>query len=521
MKTKIFLTIESRGYEICYITLRKGVIDSKKEFFPFFYDKRAEGYSKNISISIVDNIKKFEDRNKLKVKHIVIVESNVNSSYKTIEFPKLAKQREIRRVGKDEIEANTSDDFVCSLVNYKIKKEENGYVKYGIFSFDKNTSEIIKYIEKYGKIYCKEVYLNFQVIQYIISRYQGRDDMLVVKDEMTILEIRNTDSVIYSIIEGVVKNTMVIDAENYSDGIINYLNEQSRIIIFGSISDAWCEIIEGIDHKVLLNNSENIVIDTIIGNTGSIDNIGLIYNADSVDDAYLNYYVDSVEKSYLNEVDSIEKKEQNKNKANDDYIKDRLFSSYDSYNLKPINILKRVKRKENVYYKVFINISIIVLVLLFIEFSLAYRENVKLSESLLEKNDNTTKIYKKSNKKIKGYENIYGVDVRKIISFINYLNGRILSIKGEYNSKLVITFYIDDSDKFQSFFDSDIMKKVKITSINIDEIIEENTVEEIQNPDDGNIASRNEDNKKNDELFNEIKKIKVVKKIMKIEIELE
>ena len=489
MKTSIFLTIESKGYEICYITLRKDVIDRKKEFFPFYYDARDESYSKNISLSIVDNIKKFEERNKIKIKHIAIVESNINSSYKTIEFPKFAKQREIRRVGRNEIEANASEDLVSSLVNYKIKKTENGYVKYGMFSFDKNTSEIIKYIEKYGKIYCKEVYLNFQVIQYITSCCKCWNDLSRFKDEVTILEIRNTDSIIYSIIEGVVENTMVIDAENYSDGIINYLNEQNRIIIFGAVGDAWYDIIERIEQKVFLKKSENIVVDTIIGNTDPIDDIDLIDGMDSI--------------------------------CNTDSVKDSLLSRHENYNLKPINILKKVKRKENMYYKVFINISIIILILLFIEFSLAYRENTKLSESILTKNDNTMNTRKSSTKKIKGYENIYGVDVGNIISFIHYLNGRILSIKSEYNSKLVITFYIDNPDKFQSFFDSDIMKKAKITSINIDEAIEENTVEKIQNPDDGNITTQNEDDNKNDELSNEMKKIKVVKKIMKIEIEIE
>lgn len=504
MKTKIFLTIESKGYEICYITLRKDVIDRKKEFFPFYYDTRDESYSKNISLSIVDNIKKFEDKNKIKIKHIAIVESNINSSYKTIEFPKFAKQREIRRVGRNEIEANASEDLVSSLVSYKIKKTENGYVKYGMFSFDKNTSEIIKYIEKYGKIYCKEVYLNFQVIQYITSRCKYWDDLSMIKDEVTMLEIRNTDSIIYSLIEGVVENTMVIDAENYSDGIINYINDQDRIIIFGTIGDAWHDIIERIEHKVMLKNSEDIVVDTIVGNTASIDDMDLIDDMDSICNTDSMYNTGSI--------------------CNTDSVKASLLSRYENYNLMPINILKRVKRRENIYYKVFINISIIILILLFIEFSLAYRENIKLSESILTKNDNTMKLHKSSNKKIKGYENIYGVDVGKIISFINYLNGRVLSIKSEYNSKIVITFCIDDPDKFQSFFDSDIMKNVKITSINIDEAIEENTVEKIQNPDDGNIISTNEDNKKNDELSNETnetEKIKVVKKIMNIEIEIE
>lgn len=501
MKTSIFLTIESKGYEICYITLRKDVIDRKKEFFPFYYDTRNESYSKNISLSIVDNIKKFEERNKIKIKHIAIVESNINSSYKTIEFPKFAKQREIRRVGRNEIEANASEDLVSSLVNYKIKKTENGYVKYGMFSFDKNTSEIIKYIEKYGKIYCKEVYLNFQVIQYITSCCKCWNDLSRFKDEVTILEIRNTDSIIYSIIEGVVENTMVIDAENYSDGIINYLNEQNGIIIFGTVGNAWHDIIERIERKVFLNKSENIVVDTIIGNTDPIDDIDLIDGMDSICNTDSIYNTDSL--------------------CNTDSVKDSLLSRHENYNLKPINILKKVKRKENMYYKVFINISIIILILLFIEFSLAYRENTKLSESILTKNDNTMNTRKSSTKKIKGYENIYGVDVGNIISFIHYLNGRILSIKSEYNSKLVITFYIDNPDKFQSFFDSDIMKKAKITSINIDEAIEENTVEKIQNPDDGNITTQNEDDNKNDELSNEMKKIKVVKKIMKIEIEIE
>lgn len=442
MKRKIFLAFETMGYELsCFEYDKKESKIVDVEFFPLDFSNKKENDLKSISLSIIENMKNFLGNLNLKISEFTAIYQGFDIVYKSTDILKKTNKKEIYRYINDELEQLYSREEIKSNIYYEIKKSDDGFIKIGFFNFPSKDLQIIKNIEKYGKYTCKSIYVNFQIVQCILNNFYNKENKkltnyhssaLVEKSKhlisMTIIEFRNKDSIIYSIKNGIIENVMIVEIDNYSSGIINYLKEQDDLTVFGKIDNqVFKDILFCFENLYVVDKSRYFILEYIL------------------------------EKSFYNKNDIV-------------YIS--KFSSEMYFKLAPINILKKIKIKDNEIYKLFYKITMFILLILLIELMFAYKSNVKLLNTVEEKNNILRKHKTIKNRSLSIHKNIYGVDVDKIISYINFLNGSIIKINSEYGERCNIEFILYDTNKLNSIFENNLFDKVDIVSVNFEEFEE-------------------------------------------------
>lgn len=462
MNKNTYILFESQGIRLIIIkkdSRLNGIDVLLDTFLPLnLKSLNSKDNIKDISFQIINYIEKVERKNKVNINKIKILDQGQNIITKELEIVKNSKKKTICEYIEMEMEQFLSVDISkYNTIYSNIRELDKDFMSITAILYPKYMLDIIDMIYKVRKIECTNLYLYYQVSQEILKEKLSGETC-------TVVDFRKRDAVLSIIENGTTVNTMVIEEIDIEENIIDFLNKKEKVIFLGDEKNDICGTLKS-----------------------SVENYSIM-------DGSKYMHLEFLEKRKNT---SIFKKNRNK-----------------------IGILDLVDEFDNSEF--YNNVFKIWFVFILIIFILTMRNYLDMSEleQNLSVNNQGIKKEVKEDISLKGYKNLFGIDVSEIIEITNILSDNISEFRVNKEG-INLSFYCNDTKELDNITSNPTFEKMNILSIeNEKEIIEnsgKNDENDRENKNDNSDISDIKDKsdiKEKSNNQNEKKERKIVNRIM-------
>ncbi|MBC2576166.1 hypothetical protein [Peptostreptococcus canis] len=445
MNKNTYMLFESQGIRLIIIkkdSRRNGVDVLLDTFLPLnLKSLNSKDNIKDISFQIINYIEKIERKNKVKINKIKFLDQGQSIITKELEIVKNSKKKTICEYIEIEMAQFLSVDISkYNTIYSNIKELDKDFMSITAILYPKYMLDIIDMIYKVRKIECTNLYLYYQVSQEILKEKLS-------EETCTVVDFRKRDAVLSVIENGTTVNTMVIEEIDIDENIIYFLNKKEKVIFLGDEKNDICGTLKNsIENYSIINDSEYMHIK---------------------------------------------------------FLEKRKNTSIFRKNRNKIGILNLVDEFDNnEFYNSVFKIWFVFILVISILTMRNYLDMSKLEQNLSENNQGIRKEVKED-VSLKGYKNLFGIDVNEIIEITNLLSDNISEFRVNKEG-INLSFYCNDAKELDNVTSNSTFERMNILSIeNEKEIIEnfgKNDENDRENKNDNSDISdiKDKSNKQND-----------------------
>lgn len=225
MADKIYIKIESRGFEIFVYENRKGEHKIKFEkYYPFKKGKREITYAINeVCYEICDRIKIVQES--FKLSSMVCIIQTADIMIREIEVLKKATIKDIKSVLNMEMKNFSNFDSKDNIIIKKsVGEVDDDFIKVRVKIFHKRNIDFIKKIESIIGIKCRGIYTDYDFSMEILKN-------LSINSAEEAIEIRNEDIVYTTVDKNGIKDSVIIEKESLDKEFFDFIEEKKLILI--------------------------------------------------------------------------------------------------------------------------------------------------------------------------------------------------------------------------------------------------------------------------------------------------